>query len=501
MSSLPRALVVAVLLFCLACAPPVAAKATTKHPTTTGSPTPSVTHPWTFFPSAAPTTAAQFVDKALYSYMCLEANQSLCIGISPGAGEPYYDPTSIFYIQLKSRERNELAGLDYKKNRWDVSFGTKTIYLSRFPDLCLSQPYSGLNLDMRMLGLFPCTNLTNNGKQPNRGLWDLTFQNNINAEGTLQLYGTKLCVTVMKCENGNKDFCDPTSNAASSTNGAVNGAYLKAMPCYNEPGGVAANAGVQTFVQKIDCAVGCPPYLQDNDVCDLPCANYACNLDNGHCISAAPTPPTPAPSQAPVLSPTRFPSTTRAPTTLEPTLMPSSKKPTGYPTEGPTALPTGRPTLRPSAKPTTVPTAVPSQTPTKSPVREPSASPTQRPLPVLGTSLPITPAPSSTGTIVAVVVPLFLLFLLCCVVLLVARARRRRHASDPSNWKSPVGANKDAYDAWLNQQVPWYHRASCLLFYTRPPLNVNGWAPSGEDSFSNRARAALGVKKPKLVGA
>ena len=57
-------------------------------------------------------------DLKKYSYVCLQSDQNLCMGISPGEGDPFYDPDDIFYLQVKNREKNENASLDYKKMRW-----------------------------------------------------------------------------------------------------------------------------------------------------------------------------------------------------------------------------------------------------------------------------------------------------------------------------------------------------------------------------------------------
>lgn len=57
-------------------------------------------------------------DLKQYSYLCLEANQNLCLGISVGDGLPYYDPHNLLYLQAKNRSHNEEQLLDFKKLRW-----------------------------------------------------------------------------------------------------------------------------------------------------------------------------------------------------------------------------------------------------------------------------------------------------------------------------------------------------------------------------------------------
>jgi len=380
--------------------------------------------------------------------------------------------------------------------------------------MCISQDFGQTS---NMLGLFPCANLTNNGTEPYRGMWDLTFNQNVNQEGVLQLYQTNLCVTVMRCQSNGNGFCSPSSNVVApvSSNGnvgALTGSYLKAIKCYFEPGGNPLYKYVQTFVQQLDCAIGCPPYLQENDVCDAPCDNYACNLDNGNCISAAPTPPTQLPTMSPVIAPSKSPATpapTRHPSTRHPTPSPVSPQPTPKPTSIPTQMPTSNPSDRPSSSPSHSPSLAPSSSPTSKPstfptLRPVSAVPTQSPIKVkvLGNGVPESPPPAiNVAMVVAISVPLLLLLFLCCLVFLVARNRRKRAAKDPSNWKSPVNMNKDMYQQWKNQKVPWYHQLTCLIFYTRAPINVNGWAAPGEnsDKFSSKQQPTDG-KRTKLTG-
>lgn len=53
------------------------------------------------------TTPVRAQDVMAYSYICLESQQDLCIGISPGSVEPTWDPADVYYVQVKSRQRNE----------------------------------------------------------------------------------------------------------------------------------------------------------------------------------------------------------------------------------------------------------------------------------------------------------------------------------------------------------------------------------------------------------
>jgi hypothetical protein len=66
-------------------------------------------------------TSAGVIDPKQYSYVCLETDQDLCLGTSPGDNEPFFNPNNLFFLQVKSRSRNEEQALDYKKLRWYVN--------------------------------------------------------------------------------------------------------------------------------------------------------------------------------------------------------------------------------------------------------------------------------------------------------------------------------------------------------------------------------------------
>ena len=46
-----------------------------------------------------------------YSYICLESNQDICMGISPGDSDPVFHPDNIFWLQVKSREKKRISGV------------------------------------------------------------------------------------------------------------------------------------------------------------------------------------------------------------------------------------------------------------------------------------------------------------------------------------------------------------------------------------------------------
>lgn len=421
-----------------------------------------------------------------YSYICLEANQNLCLGISPGEGLPFYDPASVFKLQIKQRLRNEDAGTDYKKTRWDVDYVNKTVSLSWFTHLCMASP---INSDY--VGLYPCDQVHNGTFS---GTYQLAFNQNIQERAEIKSeHDPTMCMTVMACNADRNGFCNWFSNIMSNTFTA--GSIVRMKKCWFAPGGDPGSKPAQTFLQALDCAPGCSPMLQNNDVCDHACANDACNLDNGLCVTAAPTMPTPVPTRSPTTSrPSAAPVTqtpTRLPTgkpTKVPTPMPTrspviavtetpTRVPTNKPSKSPvvaaTDEPTRAPTLQPSASPTSTPTASPIRRPTTSPTSSvPTASPTWSAPTGSPTTAAPTIAPSSSPTIdpvlarirqkeeedrqqlmliIGVCVPLILLLLCCLVMYCVARDRRRRFEKRPKQWGSMIDVNQAAYKEYFKE--------------------------------------------------
>jgi hypothetical protein len=68
--------------------------------------------------SASTAAAEPTPDEKKYSYLCLVSDENLCLGISTGDTDPFFDRDSIFYLQLKSRSKGEATNTDYRKLRW-----------------------------------------------------------------------------------------------------------------------------------------------------------------------------------------------------------------------------------------------------------------------------------------------------------------------------------------------------------------------------------------------
>lgn len=288
---------------------------------------------------------AEEADVKRYSYLCLEAAQDMCIGISPGEAEPRYDPAAEpYYAQVKSRKRNEFQATDYKKTRWDLVFETGAITLSRFAGLCLG----GIGGGAGKAGLVPC------GGPGGQTEWNLRpFLVDGNGAGVLSLVGEgegPKCLTVMRCvprgKPGQPKYCDPdaaNTPIGPGLEGLSAGSYLRFRECGAGDSGVPS----QRWRQKLDCAVACPPFLQENGECDASCDVAECGWDSGSCDTPSPTPPTPEPSRTPT-----FPRPTSR--------SPSSKSPTARPSQKPTQEPSTHPSQTPqSPSPTLVPTRSP----------------------------------------------------------------------------------------------------------------------------------------------
>ncbi|KAH9250103.1 hypothetical protein BASA81_000958 [Batrachochytrium salamandrivorans] len=420
---------------------------------------------------AAVTTSAPTVsmETKQYSYICLQANQNLCLGISPGDGLPFYDPNSIFKLQIKQRLRNEDAGTDYKKTRWDVDYVNKTVSLSWFTHMCMANP---INSDY--VGLYPCDQVHNGTFA---GTYQLAFNQNIQEMAEIKSDGDPtMCMTVMACNPDRNGYCNWFSNIMSNTFTA--GSIVRMKKCWFAPGGDPGSKPAQTFLQALDCAPGCSPMLQNNNVCDPACANAACNLDNGLCLTAAPTMPTRVPTKSPTTSrpstsPTPLP--TRSPTIA--TTQGPTRQPTYKPSKSPVIAATEEPTLAPTLLPTTSPTSMPTASPFRRPTTSPTSSaPTVSPITSAPTDSPITStpsaAPSSSPTVdpvlarirqkeeedrqqlmlvIGVCVPLILLFLCCFVMYCVARDRRRRFEKRPKQWGSMIDVNQAAYKEYFKE--------------------------------------------------
>ena len=217
-----------------------------------------------------------FVATKRYTYICMEANDDLCFGISPGDTDPVYVPGDPYRLQVKSRGNNESKDLDYRKTRWDADYPIGAISLSVF-DLYLSRR----NEDAGHIVLRPSP----------LNAWEFLDS------GKLRLNGTDECVTLMRCQSNGNDWCDPTSSTPVFLVEHMKvGSYLRLMDC---TGDLALSQAVTT---KVDCAVGCSEGELSNGVCDEACRNIECLFDGDDCATMAPTLPTDAPTKAPTIS-------------------------------------------------------------------------------------------------------------------------------------------------------------------------------------------------------
>jgi hypothetical protein len=264
-------------------------------------------------------TVFSLEDTKRNSYVCLEENDDLCIGISPGWNvDPVFNPNEIDYLQVKPRSKNEIGSRDFQKMRWDLSYGQGRVALSNYGYLCAAKQA----LSDRA-GVFPCDDALAKTYSNNItfGRWNINaLRKDTNQVGTMMLAGnTKVCLTAMRCETPpGADFCDPESklvawdDVGKTIYDLRRGSFLRFRKCYDAEGGNPAWKPLQLWKQKIDCAIGCPIDLQENNVCDVACNKTACNFDNGACLpftgtkipTKAPTPPTPPTTFSPTLSPT-----------------------------------------------------------------------------------------------------------------------------------------------------------------------------------------------------
>lgn len=328
----------------------------------------------------APTLTPDVVNN--YSYICLNSDQNLCLGISPGGNTPPKEDGD-YLLQIKNRQRVESKGDDWKKTRWDVNFNEGLISLSGFEaeDLFIGQrgpettrvtlraPKQGLtywNLDSLWYLYNATQNTSSSPPLPPPG----------NRSASIFQVDTNMCLTVMRCKAGANDYCDPSSTDPVKFDAQLEaGSYVKIRECNPDL------AISQEFRQALDCNQGCPPEYIGDGVCTEACMTAACDWDGWDCNSTAPSL---APSWLPTGAPTNFSETAQP--TLGPSGRPSSQ-PTSTPTLGPTSGPTWTPTrtMVPTEQPTTAQlTSAPSMChcpppQTVSPTLQPTTGPTERP--------------------------------------------------------------------------------------------------------------------------
>ena len=289
-------------------------------------------------------------DDRRFSYFCLNADDDLCLGISPGV----FVPSAGLSLQLQPYTRNFYNGTDQTNMRWDIvpngdldpqnNVTIMQVGLLRLeaqdPILCVDRRATAVSSPLL---LFVCEVLP---------ITNWVFEE---ATGLLRLGDDPtLCATVTQCVE--RDDPARSCNAAYDTpvialTQIVQGANLYTKKCYDQGASYSAFQLAQTFVRELDCVAGCSPELQNNGKCDEICNNPVCAYDKGECVDYSSSPTTQPSTLAPALATTK---TSKFPTTL-----PTNAVPTVWPTAVPSASPSIL-THSPSASPSLDPTVVPS---------------------------------------------------------------------------------------------------------------------------------------------
>lgn len=359
-----------------------------------------------------------------YSFICLAATigntsslnstdviggDDLCLGVSPGPGNAPKDPLP---LQLKSRQRNIASGYSLLKARWNIDYRPNgTVSFSVTPSMCMRRhTFKAFDVYLQ----YGCSG-------PLATFNTTLFLDTPDRTAVLFHSATGMCVTAMKCNlkrictgpTGKKtcdNYCAKSVYNVAPVGSLARGSYVKLWPCYFSHNGNPLDKHAQVFRNRLDCAPGCIPLMQGDGTCQIPCANDLCALDNGDCVSAAPTVPTFAPTTGPTTLPTFSPTT--APS-RNPTFEPSVS-----PTQGPTASPSRNPTLSPTHGPTPLPTFGPTTSPVRSPTLSPSESPSFVPSlsPAINGTIPLLAAVSSSGGLeIWAIVLIVLACFLCCL--------------------------------------------------------------------------------------
>lgn len=329
---------------------------------------------------------------ANYTYICIDADQNLCLGISPGKGEASLD--SVYRLQLKDRENNEEKGTDYKKTRLDINYDNGTIEMSTGGLFVNKRKSSGVAWVSADYGQFNLSSF-------------------LNEDGMGHIQTGEECLTAIECSvkltsNGNR-FCNPdTTTPVKKEEDLKSGLYLKFKECTSEFN--------QVFRTKLDCAQGCLPSMIGDRHCDGVCFNSNCEFDGGDCN------PTAFPTAVPTLFPSVSPTLNPVFTSVSP-----SSAPSPVPTSVPTLQPSKAPSLAPSFSPSFVPTPEPSAAPT---VFSPTRYPTKRPTTLATFSPSSAPTNVSSDVTNAVAISLSLLFViavLCCMWCILWPRRRNEN--------------------------------------------------------------------------
>jgi hypothetical protein len=270
------------------------------------------------------------------TYICLRNRQDYCLGISTGDGVP----NSNYYIQAKSKSKNEAKGTAWKRMKWDIDFGNGEIFLHNFPEYKLSVNKNQLYLT----------------KSPSDVFWEFTDP------GGISMRSTDRCISVMTCKafktrEGNSYCSVDSKNALDNIENLEYGTYINMKRCEDKFS--------QNFKTKEYCFDNCLQEMIGDGTCDMACNNDLCDFDLGDCASevaeyeyyeinptnTSTTNTTSSPLKVPTSSPFQIKNNTLSPTymptaTLAPTVMPSV-----LPTFLPSDLPSFDPTLTPSKQP------------------------------------------------------------------------------------------------------------------------------------------------------
>ena len=258
-----------------------------------------------------------------YSYICLQDNQELCLGISIGNAIPVYGDS--YKLQLKKRDVNDSSPSNLRKISWFFSEDYGYIRSYRYPLYMRKRSRSG---SVFVEDKFSVFNIS-------------SFKTNINEAGVIKLLDEDECLTVMQCnlkEGEKTKFCNPNTNNPVTRPGQIkNGAYVRFRPCdYSYS---------QIFRTKLDCAPGCTPFDVENAVCNSNCNVTTCPIYPHNCSTLTPT-----------LSPlgdTPSPSLTPQPTSSSPVLQSQAPSLSPQPTQQHTVPPTTLQTHNPSPNPET----------------------------------------------------------------------------------------------------------------------------------------------------
>ncbi len=436
-------------------------------------------------------------DLKLNSFICLEEEQDLCLGIS--LFDDAHNGDNTMKLQVKRRFANLNKGDDFLKLRFTVDRVNGMIYKTNFTNMCVQRDRGQFG-EVLDVGLESCPPLDAANKP--RAKFDLGgFLENVNEQGKLYLKSdpTK-CLTVMNCRRPkpDADFCAFDHNVPYTGKffdvDNMKGSYVKFAECRDDQPS-------QVWRQALDCAPGCTPYMLGGE-CDEECRNDACGWDAGSCATPQPTPPT--------LSPTHSPSTT--PTTSVPSVRPSKAPTVTAPSEGPNYVsPTESPVVAaPSEQPTV---STPTNSPTKS---NPTKSPSKPPV-VINTERGTTSSPTlSAGSgdllwLWILLVILAVLIFSCCIFGVFYRRReqkkkeeeeeRRQNENNNKSGKQLDGEPAAGAHSPLNSSDIEHNAGTAVRPAPRvpPPVPSRGTPATSEESIGEEEQAYVDSVQPVIA--